>query len=229
MAWFRKHGRDLPWRRTRDGYHIVVSEFMLQQTQVSRVLEYYPRFLAAFPTIEHLARARPAAVRESWDGLGYYRRAANLHALAQAVVRDHAGKLPADPQALRALPGVGPYTAGAVASFAYERAEPAVDTNVARVIRRAFHPRRAADPGDRVVWATARALLPRAGKAAWTFNQAIMELGALICTARVAKCGECPVRGACKTGTSQLERTTGTRQTEPRRARRSTKRHEERP
>ncbi|MGH7735590.1 MAG: A/G-specific adenine glycosylase, partial [Gemmatimonadales bacterium] len=142
-------------------------------------------------------------VRESWDGLGYYRRAANLHALAKVVVREHAGRLPDDPGALRALPGVGRYTAGAVASFAYERAEPAVDTNVARVIRRAFHPRRPPGPNDPAVWETARALLPRAGKAAWTFNQAIMELGALICTARVAKCGECPVRGACKTGRKQ--------------------------
>ncbi|MGH7592131.1 MAG: A/G-specific adenine glycosylase [Gemmatimonadales bacterium] len=203
VAWFRRHGRDLPWRRTRDGYHVVVSEFMLQQTQVSRVLEYFPRFLARYPTIEDLARARPSTVRESWDGLGYYRRAANLHALAKVVVREHAGRLPDDPGALRALPGVGRYTAGAVASFAYERAEPAVDTNVARVIRRAFHPRRPPGPNDPAVWETARALLPRAGNAAWTFNQAIMELGALICTARVAKCGECPVRGACKTGRKQ--------------------------
>lgn len=205
-AWFCRHGRDLPWRRTRDGYHVVVSEFMLQQTQVNRVLEFYPKFLANYPTVEHLARARPARVRESWNGLGYYRRAANLHALAKAVVQDHGGRVPDDPATLRTLPGVGPYTAGAVASFAYERREPAVDTNVARVIRRAFHPRRPADPNDRTVWATARALLPRAGAAAWTFNQAIMELGALICTARVARCSECPVRRECKTGMRQEER-----------------------
>jgi A/G-specific adenine glycosylase len=200
VAWFRKHGRDLPWRKTRDAYHVVVSEFMLQQTQVSRVAEYYPRFLAAYPTVHHLARARPAQVRESWEGLGYYRRATNLHALARTVVRDHDGRLPDDPELLRKLPGVGPYTAGAVATFAYERSEPAVDTNVARVIRRAFHPRRPRDPNDKVVWATARALVPRAGTPAWTFNQAIMELGALICTARVARCAECPVRSVCKTG-----------------------------
>lgn len=200
VAWFRKHGRDLPWRRTRDGYRIVVSEFMLQQTQVSRVMEFYPRFLARYPTMGHLARATPAMVRESWEGLGYYRRAANLHALAREVVKDHDGTLPSDPEALRSLPGVGPYTAGAVAAFAYERAEPAVDTNVARVIRRAFHPRRSPDPNDKVIWATARALVPRAGEGAWTFNQAIMELGALVCTARVAKCGECPVQSTCKTG-----------------------------
>lgn len=199
-AWFRAHGRDLPWRRTRDGYRIVVSEFMLQQTQVARVTEYYPRFLARYPTIEHLARATPAMVRESWEGLGYYRRATHLHALAREVVAHHAGTLPSDPTALRRLPGVGPYTAGAVAAFAYERSEPAVDTNVARVIRRAFHPRRPKDPDDKVVWETARTLVPRAGRAAWTFNQAIMELGATICTARIARCGECPVRTACRTG-----------------------------
>jgi A/G-specific adenine glycosylase len=202
-AWFRKHGRDLPWRRTRDPYHVAVSEFMLQQTQVSRVEEYYPRFLSRYPTVRHLARATPAMVRESWEGLGYYRRAANLHALARTVVREHGGTIPSDPETLRALPGVGPYTAGAIATFAYERAEAAVDTNVARVIRRAFHPRRAKDPNDRVVWATARRLVPRAGSAAWTFNQAIMELGATICTARIAKCGECPVRGVCRTGMDQ--------------------------
>ncbi|MFI5234861.1 MAG: A/G-specific adenine glycosylase [Gemmatimonadales bacterium] len=205
VAWFRKHGRDLPWRRTRDPYRIVVSEFMLQQTQVARVEEYYPRFLGRYPTIQHLAKATPAMVRESWDGLGYYRRAANLHALARTVVAEHEGVVPQDLTALRALPGVGPYTAGAVATFAYERSEPAVDTNVARVIRRAFHPRRSKDPNDKVIWKMARTLVPRAGAAAWNFNQAIMELGALICTARVAKCGECPVREACKTGREKRE------------------------
>ncbi|HEU4568996.1 MAG TPA: A/G-specific adenine glycosylase [Gemmatimonadales bacterium] len=200
LAWFRRHGRDLPWRRTRDPYHILVSEVMLQQTQVSRVELFYHRFLERWPTLERLARARPAQVREAWEGLGYYRRAANLHALARVVVRERDGVMPSDPAELRVLPGVGPYTAGAVACFAFERRAPAVDTNVARVIRRAFHPRRPRDPNDRVVWRTAEALLPRTGKSAWAFNQGIMELGALICTARVAKCGECPVAGMCKTG-----------------------------
>ena len=201
LAWFRKEGRDLPWRRTRDPYHVLVSEVMLQQTQVSRVELFYTRFLERWPTLHHLAKARPKAVREQWEGLGYYRRAANLHALAKVVVGQRAGTMPDDPSELRGLPGIGPYTAGAVACFAFERRTPAVDTNVARVIRRAFHPRRPKDPNDKVVWATAEALLPRTGKGAWAFNQGIMELGALICTARVAKCGECPVRKACKTGT----------------------------
>ncbi|HET6777388.1 MAG TPA: hypothetical protein VFH26_00725 [Gemmatimonadales bacterium] len=200
MRWFRRHGRDLPWRRTRDPYHIIVSEFMLQQTQVSRVQAYYQRFLQRFPTIDSLATASVNSVRESWDGLGYYRRAANLHRLAQQVVQDRAGVIPSDPEELRLLPGVGRYTAGAVASFAFERRSPAVDTNVARVLRRAFHPGLRSPAGIKRVWQTAELMVPRNGKSAWTFNQAIMELGALICTAREARCGKCPVRMVCATG-----------------------------
>jgi A/G-specific adenine glycosylase len=201
LRWFRRFGRDLPWRRTRDPYHVLVSEFMLQQTQVSRVEPYYHRFLEQYPTVEALARSEPAVVRESWAGLGYYRRAAHLHRLARTVVDEHAGVIPADPALLRLLPGVGRYTAGAVASFAYERATPAIDTNVARVIRRAFHPTLAGRVPQRLLWETGAAIIPdRRGNAAWAFNQGIMELGALICTARVAKCGECPVRTACGTG-----------------------------
>jgi A/G-specific adenine glycosylase len=199
LRWFRGHGRDLPWRRTRDPYHVLVSEFMLQQTQVSRVEPYYRRFLARYPSMESLASASAAAVQESWEGLGYYRRAANLHRLAQEVVENRAGVIPADPQELRRLPGVGRYTAGAVASFAFERATPAVDTNVARVLRRAFHPRLSRAAVNRL-WLTAEQLLPRRGRSAWAFNQGIMELGALICTAREARCGRCPVRPACATG-----------------------------
>src|SRR5690606_38148562 len=141
LRWFRAHGRDLPWRRTRDPYRILVSEVMLQQTQVARVEGYWHAFLARFPTLADLARARPARVREAWAGLGYYRRAANLHRLAREVVRDRAGHLPRTVPELRALPGIGPYTAGAVASFAYELNAPAIDTNVHRVLRRVFHPR----------------------------------------------------------------------------------------
>jgi A/G-specific adenine glycosylase len=200
LRWFRRHGRDLPWRRTRDPYHVIVSEFMLQQTQVSRVEAYYQRFLARYPTIEALASAPAGMVRESWDGLGYYRRAANLHRLAQEVVRNHAGLIPADPAELQRLPGVGRYTAGAVASFAFERVAPAVDTNVARVLRRAFHPRTSGTALNHKVWSTAERMLPPRGKTAWAFNQAIMELGAVICTARVPRCGVCPVRSICATG-----------------------------
>jgi A/G-specific adenine glycosylase len=199
LRWFRKHGRDLPWRHTRDPYCILVSEFMLQQTQVSRVEQFYPRFLARYPTIHALAKSEPGAVREAWEGLGYYRRAANLHRLAQVVVNERAGLVPGEVDQLRSLPGVGRYTAGAVASFAFEQSEPAVDTNVARVIRRAFHPRASGAAGGHRIWSTAARLVPRPGNAAWSFNQGIMELGALICTARVAHCGQCPVRGVCKT------------------------------
>src|SRR5215207_4649621 len=201
LRWFRRHGRDLPWRRTRDPYHVIVSEFMLQQTQVARVEAYYHRFLERYPTVEALAGSELGMVRESWAGLGYYRRAANLHRRAQEVVRDHGGMIPADPAALVRLPGVGRYTAGAVASFAYERATPAIDTNVARVLRRAFHPRLAPAGAERRLWATGAAIVPRrSGGTAWAFNQAIMELGALVCTARVARCESCPVRAACATG-----------------------------
>ena len=170
---------------------------MLQQTQVSRVEAYYRRFLEQYPTIESLASASVISVRESWNGLGYYRRAANLHRLAQEVVRDRAGVIPSEPGELQRLPGIGRYTAGAVASFAFERRSAAVDTNVARVLRRAFHPRTGG--ADRA-WQTAELMVPRRGKSAWAFNQAIMELGALICTAREARCDVCPVRRICATG-----------------------------
>jgi A/G-specific adenine glycosylase len=204
VRWFRRHGRDLPWRRTRDPYRVIVSEFMLQQTQVSRVEAYYHRFLERYPSIEALAAAPTGMVRESWDGLGYYRRAANLHRLAQEVVRDRAGVIPSDPAELERLPGVGRYTAGAVASFAFERSAAAVDTNVARVIRRAFHPRTPAQALAKRLWATAEQIIPRRGKSAWAFNQGIMELGALICTARAPRCGECPVRITCATGRKSI-------------------------
>ncbi len=198
LRWYRRHARDLPWRRTRDPYRVLVSEFMLQQTQVSRVELFYGKFLKRYPTIHHLARATARSVRESWEGLGYYRRAANLHRLARIVVDEREGIIPAETEALRQLPGVGRYTAGAVATFAYERAEPAVDTNVARVIARAF-----GKASDRRIWEIAGRLVRRRGKSAWAFNQGMMELGATVCTARVARCGICPVRGVCKTGKQQ--------------------------
>ena len=199
-AWFRNHGRDLPWRRTRDPYRVLVSELMLQQTQVSRVVDYYERFLARFPTLDHVAEAPRRAVLRSWAGLGYYARARSLHALARNVVRD-GGTIPDDPETLRNLPGIGAYTAGAVASFAYERRAALVDTNVARVLQRVFLP--AVDPksarGQRATWAIAELLLPRTGRHTWVHNQALMELGALICTARVRHCDRCPVARLCET------------------------------
>lgn len=202
-AWFRKAGRDLPWRRTRDPYRVVVSEFMLQQTQVARVLDFYEPFLRTYPTFAHLAQARLKAVRESWDGLGYYRRAANLHRLAKSVMREHDGRLPDDPARLVELPGIGPYTAGAIAAFAYEKPAAAVDTNVARVLTRYFGRKRK----PKALRALAERLQPRGRNgAAWLFNQALMELGALVCTARTPKCGACPVRTDCRYATASARR-----------------------
>jgi A/G-specific adenine glycosylase len=197
LAWFRRNGRDLPWRRTRDPYRILVSEIMLQQTQVERVREYYGRFLRRYPTVRDLAAARPSQVRESWDGLGYYARARNLQAAAQRVVQAHAGRFPRTLEELRALPGVGRYTAGAVASFAFDQPAPALDTNVRRVLSRVFVRRRPASAAalDRRLWALAEAAIPKGE--AWAFNQALMDMGATICTARAPKCAACPMRSIC--------------------------------
>lgn len=201
--WYRRNARDLPWRRTRDAYEVLVSELMLQQTQVSRVVTRYAEFLERFPTLGHVAQANSARVAEAWDGLGYYARARNLHRLAMQVTdggRAPDRALPSDAATLRTLPGIGAYTAGAVSSFAYERRAALVDTNVARVLKRAFAP--AVDvksqKGQRVVWRIAESLLPRTGRSTWTHNQALMELGALVCTARVAHCQRCPVRSLCR-------------------------------
>ena len=201
-AWYRRNHRDLPWRKTRDPYRVLVSELMLQQTQVSRVLDFYARFLETFPTIQHLAESPPKRVMESWAGLGYYARARNLHALAKQVTRDGAdGSLPSHPEALRALPGIGAYTAGAVSSFAFEKRAALVDTNVARVLARVFapslKPKQARDLTR--LWKIAEAVLPKTGKQTWVHNQAVMELGALICTARVMRCDACPLSAICRT------------------------------
>lgn len=201
-AWYRRHHRDLPWRKTRDPYRVLVSELMLQQTQVSRVLDFYARFLETFPTIHHLAKAPPKRVMESWAGLGYYARARNLHALAKHVTRDGAdGSLPSHLDELLALPGIGAYTAGAVSSFAFEQRAALVDTNVARVLARVFaptlKPKQARDLTR--LWKIAGAVLPRTGRATWVHNQAVMELGALVCTARVRRCEICPLASICRT------------------------------
>lgn len=176
---------------------------MLQQTQVSRVIDYYDRFLARFPTLRHVAKAPVGLVLEQWEGLGYYARARNLHKLARTVAPAHApdGTLPSDTTLLRELPGIGAYTAGAIATFAYEKRAPLVDTNVSRVLLRVFAPEHSPKTavGQRLAWALAEATLPeRGGMAAWEHNQALMELGALVCGARVALCQQCPERGHCE-------------------------------
>ncbi|MFA5026682.1 MAG: A/G-specific adenine glycosylase [Candidatus Methylomirabilota bacterium] len=206
LAWFRRHGRDLPWRRTRDPYRILVSEVMLQQTQVERVRGYYRRFLRTYPTARALAAARPSAVREAWEGLGYYARARNLQAAARQVVETHGGRFPRRPDEIRALPGVGRYTAGAVASFAYGEPAPILDTNVRRVLTRFFVRRRpkSAAALERRLWAMAEAAIPDGE--AWAFNQALMDFGALVCTARAPGCPACPMRPRCAFA-ARVERT----------------------
>lgn len=197
LAWYGRHARALPWRAIRDPYAIWVSETMLQQTQVATTVPYYRRFLRQFPTIHRLAAAPPDEVLAAWAGLGYYRRARSLHAAAVQVVRDHRGKVPDDPAAFGSLPGVGRYTAGAVLSIAFDRPLPVLDGNVARVLSRRFgleHSVR--DPaGARVLWGMAEALVPMRDPGAW--NQALMELGAIVCLPRAPRCGDCPIARGC--------------------------------
>ena len=197
LSWFDRHQRDLPWRRTRDPYAIWLSEVMLQQTQVVTVIPYWQRFLERFPTVEALAAAPLPDVFALWSGLGYYSRARNLHRAAQEIVTRFGGKLPASAEALRTLPGFGPYTAGAVASIAFAQEAPLVDGNVARVFSRVFEID--GPPGDRrreaALWARAAELVrgPRPGE----LNQALMELGATVCRVDGPSCLLCPVREHC--------------------------------
>ena len=203
LGWYGLHRRALPWRGTRDPYEVLVSEFMLQQTQVTRVMGHYPRFLRRYPTLEDLAAAPPDAVRDSWSGLGYYARARDLHAAARRVVREHDGVFPADPVALRRLPGIGRYTAGAVASIAFGADAAAVDTNIARVLARVFRVRGARGSAARArrLWRLAERVLPRGRAGDW--NQALMDLGATICVARRPRCVACPVASVCRSRVRQ--------------------------
>lgn len=197
LAWFDAHRRDLPWRHTRDPYRIWVSEVMLQQTQVDRVIAYYERFIAAFPTVEALANAPVDDVLRLWEGLGYYSRARNLHATAQAIVSQHGGRFPASATEARALPGVGGYTAGAVLSIAFGIALPAVDANAARVLARLFaiEGDLARGEGRRRIADLARRCVPE--ERPGDFNQALMELGALICIPGRPGCLICPLTALC--------------------------------
>ncbi|MDQ3621454.1 MAG: A/G-specific adenine glycosylase [Verrucomicrobiota bacterium] len=196
-AWFQQCGRDLPWRRTRDPYAIMVSEFMLQQTQVATVIPYFERWLARFPAFTALAAAREDEVLALWQGLGYYSRARNLHRAAQQVVAEHGGALPADPALIARLPGVGPYTAGAIASFAFDLPVATVDGNIARVLARLLNLREPIDssPALELLWRAAELLLPPHGGGLHTSS--LMELGALLCTPGTPRCLLCPVREFC--------------------------------
>jgi A/G-specific adenine glycosylase len=198
LAWYRANRRDLPWRATRDPYAIWVSEVMLQQTTVATVRERWVRFLRRFPTVEALAAAPEDAVTEEWRGLGYYARARNLRRAAQAVAREHGGAMPRAFGALRALPGLGDYTAAAVASIAFGEPVAVFDANVRRVMARllAFDGEADAPAAARRLREETQRLLPR--EDAGDFNQALMELGATLCSPRAPRCGECPVRAHCR-------------------------------
>jgi A/G-specific adenine glycosylase len=197
LAWYDANRRDLPWRNTCDPYAIWVSETMLQQTRVETVVPYFERFMARFPDVETLADADQQDVYGSWAGLGYYSRARNLHAAARSVVDDFGGQLPEEAGALRALPGVGRYTAGAVASIAFDRREPIVDGNVKRVLTRLIGIRAdvSAPAVVEQIWCEAARLAdgPRPGD----LNQALMELGATLCTPRAPRCESCPLTRSC--------------------------------
>ena len=192
-AWFVREKRDLPWRRTRDPYRVWISEAMLQQTRVETAIPYYERFLARFPTVEALAGAEEDSVLAAWSGLGYYRRARALRAAAQVIVERHGGRFPDEVEQLLELPGVGPYTAGAIASIAFGRPEPLVDGNVTRVLSRVFGVE-GARTGPRI-WSLAKELVTEEDPGSW--NQALMELGALVCLPRAPLCDRCPIADRC--------------------------------
>jgi A/G-specific adenine glycosylase len=198
LAWYVEHARELPWRGDPDPYAVWVSEIMLQQTRVQTVRPYFARWMARFPTIHALAAADQLDVLNQWEGLGYYSRARNLHKAAQIVVDELGGQIPETAVDLRKLPGIGPYTAGAIASLAFGKDEPVVDGNVRRVLARVFDLDEFADApnGTRQLWAWAQAYLP-AGRAG-DYNQALMELGATVCLPRTPKCAQCPVQRHCE-------------------------------
>jgi len=212
LAWFARHARDLPWRRTRDPYAIWVSEIMLQQTQVKTVLPYWERWMRALPNLAALAKAKPESLHKLWEGLGYYRRVHHLQRAAQFVMARHGGRFPRDFELVLALPGVGRYTAGAICSIAYNQPKPVLDGNVIRVLARCYGV--AGNPREREInarlWQLAEKLVlqaaetdargetaGRGSRGCAQFNQALMELGALVCTPRGPRCGDCPVAKHC--------------------------------
>jgi len=217
LIWYSKNRRDLPWRRTRDPYAILVSEIMLQQTQVPRVVVKYQAWLKRFPSFTALARAKPASVIRAWQGLGYNRRSLNLWRLAQAVVRDHGGRLPSDEAALRQLPGVGPYTQAAIRAFAFRQDVAAMDTNIRRVVSRVIvGPKE--PPADRLV-VLANKVVPK--KRGYEWNSALMDFGSAICTSK-PKCEICPLQKMCRAYPAILSQPRVQRQTSEPTAPRST-------
>lgn len=201
LDWFEKNGRDLPWRKTRDPYKILLSELMLQQTQVDRVKEFYRKFLNRFPDFQSVAEADEKEILEYWEGLGYYNRARNLQKTAKLIVEKYKNQFPTDKDAILALPGLGKYTVGAVMTFALNIRQPIVDTNVDRVISRVFLPKKLLDQigkteYSKILWLLSERLLP--DENFWEFNQGIMDFGAIQCTALKPRCKSCPFSSFCR-------------------------------
>ncbi|MEW6333604.1 MAG: A/G-specific adenine glycosylase [Thermodesulfobacteriota bacterium] len=206
LSWYDRRARPLPWRETRDPYRIWISEVMLQQTRVQTVEAYYDRFIGRFPTVEDLARAAPDEVMKCWEGLGYYGRARHLHRAARDVVERFGGRLPDTPKDLLSLPGIGRYTAGAILSIAFEKPHALLDGNVIRVLARVLHVTE--DVGKtstrRALWSLSESLLPK--RRTGEYNQALMELGALVCRAGNPACSDCPVSALCEAQRLSLQR-----------------------
>lgn len=215
LYWYSTHGRDLPWRRTSHPYHILVAEVMLQQTQVSRVLGRYHLFLRRFPSIRALARASQREVVIAWQGMGYNNRAVRLHRLARILEKRHRGILPSDREMLLGLPGIGRYTAHALLSSAFGHRVAVVDINVRRFFSRVFWKMPAVDSlrSETEIWALARDLLPR--RVAYRWNQALMDIGATVCTARNPACTHCPVSGMCRSRTTMSRKAARPPRAEP--------------
>ena len=209
LAWYRRHGRDLPWRHTRDPYRILVSEIMLQQTQVDRVAPKYEQWVEKYPTLDALAKARPRDLVRTWYPLGYNIRPRRLHAIARESVARYGGALPDDEATLRSFKGIGAYTAGAILSFAFGRRAAILDTNVARVLHRVFVGKRnqRSHAMQRHLWNVSETLLPR--RHVFDYNQGLMDFGATVCTARNPRCTGCPLTAMCRAGPMDSTRSRG--------------------
>ena len=209
LAWYRRHGRDLPWRHTRDPYCILVSEIMLQQTQVDRVAPKYEQWVEKYPTLDALAKARPRDLVRTWYPLGYNIRPRRLHAIARESVARYGGALPDDEATLRSFKGIGAYTAGAILSFAFGRRAAILDTNVARVLHRVFVGKgnQRSHAMQRHLWNVSETLLPR--RHVFDYNQGLMDFGATVCTSRNPRCTGCPLTAMCRAGPMDSTRSRG--------------------
>lgn len=202
LAWYAKYGRDLPWRKTSNPYHILVSEVMLQQTQVERVVPKYHEFLERYPTFKDLADAPVKEVKKTWYPLGYNIRPERLHSIACETVARYGGKLPSQADELLSFKGIGRYTAGAIRSFAFNEDAPILDTNVMRVLHRVFLAKGDPKAQKSILWALSEALIPR-GRG-YDFNQALMDFGATCCTARTPACSQCTMNSICQSYPSPM-------------------------